>query len=509
MRPVQPDFDDDDELALPPLPPLGDDEETGVVGDDFGDATDFADADEKVGLDDAEAGVDEGFDVVELLDLEDLGDELGLENEAAGDLVGELDAVVDADDDEYGWTRDTEQVAPEEWDDTPLIEELDDLGDDYGGAVGLDDNPLVELAGEDEPVGLPPLDRDAEEGNAEDLDLEEDGQIELPPLSFEQETRLMGSQLPPPISTHAEIVLRGPVYDLARGDRGLWAAGDDLRCITDEGVHTSAALGLEPEDLTSVAASGRTIVVGTQLGGVLRSEDDGESFHPINGWRSGREPSVACRVIFDRAGRLWMWAGGALYRSRDLGNRWTGPVLPSPVLDVVVDDGNVVVLCASQGQLEALRCRDDGLAFEALAPSLSSARGEGDARLAVQGSQILIAREGDVEGPSLWTGQQWVRLGELSGCHLPSWISGEPSGALHLAGRDRGVVVRLGEEPATVVDLHQAFGITPLRLRDVGADQRVHAILVERETVWVACGVGVIVVNGGVSSVSGVSVEGD
>lgn len=492
VPPDLPDLEDDDELALPPLPPLGEDEEMGV-GEDLGDETDFADADEKVGLDDAEAGMDEAFDVVDLLDLEDLGDELGLENEAAGDLVGELGSVVDADDDEYGWTRDTEQVAPEDWDDTPLIEELDDLGDDYGGALGLDDNPLVEFEGEDEPVGLPPLDRDAEEGYADDLDLEEDGRIELPPLSFEQETRLMGSQLPPPITTAADVVLRGPVYAMARGDRGLWAAGDDLRCITDEGVHTPRATGLEPEDLMSVAASGQTIVVGTQLGGVFRSEDGGESFHPINGWRSGREPSVACRVVFDRAGRLWMWAGGALYRSRDLGNRWTGPVLPSPVLDVVLDDGNVVVLCASQGQLEVLRCRDDGLAFEAWAPSIESQSAEGEARVAVDGTRILIAREGDVEGPACWDGA-WSRLAELSGCHLPCWIAGDPSGALHLAGRDRGVVVRAGAEPATVVDLHQAFGITPLRLRDVGADQRVHAILVEPDSIWVACGVGVTVV---------------
>ena len=481
--------DDDDDLGLPPLPPLGEDEEVGV-GEDFGDETDFAEAGEKVGLDDSE-GIEDEFDVVELLHLEDLGDEQGLENEAAGDLVGELGSEVDADDDEYGWTRDTEQIAPEDWDDTPLIEELDDLGDDYGGALGLDDNPLVEFEGEDQPVGLPPLDRDAEEGYADDLDLEEDGQIELPPLSFEQESRLMGSQLPPPISTPTDIVLRGPVYDLARGERGLWAAGDDLRCVTSEGVHSAKGEGLEPEDLISIAVMNRTVVVGTQLGGVFRSEDDGETFHPINGWRSGREPSVGCRVVFDRAGRLWMWAGGALYRSRDFGNRWTGPVLPSPVHDVVLDDGNVVVLCATKGQLEVLRCRDDGLAFEALAPSV--ARGEGDAHVAVEGDRILIAREADIEGPSCWTGS-WSRLGELSGCHLPCWIGGEPSGALHLESQDRGVVVRVGDEPATVVDLHQAFGATPLRLRDVGANQRVHAILVESELIWVACGVGVIVV---------------
>ena len=484
---------DDDELALPPLPPLGEDEETGV-GEDFGEDTDFVDASEKVGLDDSE-GFDEAFDVVELLRLEDLG-ESGLENESAGDLVGELGSVVETSDDEYGWTADTEQVAPGEWDDkddTPLIDELEDLGDDFGGALGLDDNPLIEIEGEDEPVGLPTLDPDQEEGNADDLDLEEDGQIELPPLSFEQEVRLMGSQLPPPITTEAEVVLRGPVFALARGARGMWAAGDDLRCVGDDGsVFAAPAEGLEPEDLISVAVSGRTVVVGTQLGGVLRSEDDGETFHAINGWRSGREPSVGCRVAFDRAGRLWMWAGGALYRSRDLGNRWTGPVLPSPVLDVVVDDGNVVVLCASKDQLEVLRCRDDGLAFEALAPSVE--RGEGDARLAVARDAILIAREGDVDGPSCWRAGAWTRLGDLSGCHLPVWLDGEPSGALHLAGRDRGVVVRLGDEPATVVDLHATFGITPLRLRDVGADQRVHAIMVERASLWVACGVGVALV---------------
>ena len=37
-----PDLDDDDDLGLPPLPPLGEDEEVGV-GEDFGDETDFAD----------------------------------------------------------------------------------------------------------------------------------------------------------------------------------------------------------------------------------------------------------------------------------------------------------------------------------------------------------------------------------------------------------------------------------------------------------------------------------
>ena len=485
--------DDDDDLALPPLPPLGEDEEVGI-GEDLGEETDFADADETVGLDDSE-GIEDDFDPVSLLHLDDLGAETGLDNENAGDMVGELGSEVEGGGDEYGWTQDSEKLAPEDWDDTPLIEELHDLGDDFGGALGLDDNPLVEFEGEDDPVGLPPLNRDEEEGYADDLDLEEDGQIELPPLTFEQEVRLMGSQLPPPITTPADVVMRGPVYALARGSRGVWAAGDDLRCASDEGVWTAAAEGLEPEDLISVAASGRTVVVGTQLGGVFRSEDDGETFHPINGWRSGREPSVGCRVAFDRAGRLWMWAGGALYRSRDLGNRWTGPVLPSPVLDAVIDRGNVVVLCASKDQLEVLRCRDDGLAFEALAPSVE--RGEGDARLAVSGDNILISRESDTEGPSCWTGS-WSRQEGLTGTHLPCWLDGEPGGALHLAGRDRGVVVRVGDHAATVVDLHQTFGVTPLRLRDVGADQRVHAMMAEpsafqnRSVLWVACGVGVV-----------------
>ncbi|MEM9072468.1 MAG: hypothetical protein AAGE52_28435 [Myxococcota bacterium] len=478
------DAGDLDALELPPLPPLGSDEEVGVG--EVGIELDVGD-EESIDLDDTE-GLDD-FDPVDFLDLKE---EEGLLDDETSDLEFDPDLQVDAS--EYGWTQDTE-ADPELWEgDDPLVDELDAWTDD-DGEVGTEGDSLLAFEGDDEVVGLPPLRTgdDDEEETADDLELEDDGAIVLPDLSFEDEIRLMGSELPPPADVTASVVSRGAVYDLAFDDAAVWVAGDDLQCIGPNGViHSPAAKGLEPEDLLSIAvlpgSEGRTLVVGTRLGGVFRSLDRGETFAPINGWRSGGEPSVGCRVAFDRAGRLWMWAGGALHRSRDLGNRWAGPVLPSPVVDAVLDDGRLVALCAAGAHLEVLRCRDDGLAFEAIAPTLP--RGDGAPRLAVHGDRVAVAFEGDVQGPWLFE-ETWRREGSLGGVHLPLLTTAGLFGALHIAGRDRGVVLR-ANPAAVMVDLVTLFGELPVRLREAGADQRIHALLASDRQIWIASGMGLV-----------------
>ncbi|HJL34399.1 MAG TPA: hypothetical protein RMG95_01740, partial [Polyangiaceae bacterium LLY-WYZ-15_(1-7)] len=410
---------DDDALDLPPLPAVGEEEEEGIdvdpgLGLDLGE-------EEEIGLDAAE-GLDD-FDPVDFLD-EGLDEAVDLSDaEEAGDLVGGLgEGVADSEAGEYGWTDGTETFDSAEWDDEDLVDEIRDGTEEDDGAL-FDVDAGLHFDGDDDLAGLPPLDEGLgdEDGEelADDLDLQGDGDIDLAPLSFEEEARLMGSQLPPPLDLPAERLFRGPAYDVTVVGEVLWVASDELvRLPVDAGAgalpETVRAEGLEAEELLTVAAAPDAVIVGTRLGGVFRSMDGGARFEPINGWRSGGEPSVGCHVRFDGAGRLWLWAGGALYRSEDLGSRWTGPVLPSPVLDATLDEeGRLVVLVGSGGQLDFLRARVDGRAFDAVGAPLAREAGRAY-RLAARGEQLAVAGEGEAAGPAHFAAGRWERLDALA-----------------------------------------------------------------------------------------------
>ncbi len=480
---------DDDIIDLPPLPAIGDCEEVGTG--EVGEESELLDLDgcEEVGTDDAE-GLDD-LDVASLLDLEDEDGGSFLDDELSGDAIVRLDEQLQlAPGGEYGWAGDAE-AAPELFEDVEGLVDLPAVAHaDDGEALG-EDGDVLSFAGDDELEGLPPLEESVGDGNeeiAEDLDLADDGDLWL----FGQDSVAAGStELPPPVREVAEVLAQGAVEDLALSGDVLWLVGDDLRRIVGTSIETLPAQGLEPEELVSVTVEphrGGALVVGTRLGGVFRSLDGGETFAAVNGWRSGREPTAASRVAFDGAGRLWLWAGGALHRSDDRGSSWKGPVLARPVIDAAADDeGRLVVLASAGGGLEVLRCRRDGSSFELVAPPCR--RSEASGRLAVGHGRVAVLAKGDVQGPWVFDGAVWRPVPALAGAHLGVFIDGVLHGAVHHRTHDRGALIREG---ATVADLTMLFGETPEQLRVIGADQRIRAIGVGRTRVFVASGRGLV-----------------
>jgi len=489
--------DDDDELSLPELPPMSledDDEETLGVDEELAEELEElvgAKRGEEVGLDDAEGPDD--FDPLDLMG--DLGEEepILVDAEAAGDLVGNLGSEIASGGAEYGWTEDNEPADQDFDDPEEFLQPLPSNTDEDGGEVGID-LLLGEGDGDDDAVpSLPPLSMDEadEEALADDLDLSGDVDISLPELSYEAEARLMGSELPPPdAASKTERVLAEPVAAVAFEEGRWWAAGDGLFTGDAEGARRVAATGLENEELVSLAVRGDVLVVGTRIGGVLRARV-GEAFVPINGWRSGQTPSVATHVAFDARGTLWMWAGGALYRSADLGDRWTGPVLPAPVVAVSIDGQRVVALCSTGGAL-ALRISDDGERWAGRAVTGPSPEGRFD--LAVRGRRVAIAREGDPDGP--WVGEvdgdeEWSAASALAGAERVAWRGGALCAAMHFATQDRGVVIeqrRYAAGARRVLDLVEDGG--------AGADPDGSRRVLDLEAapdgaLYVATGVGV------------------
>lgn len=172
------DTDTDDLLPdLPPLPAVGEQEETGVEGVD--EPVDFG-PEERIDLDAEESpGV---MDAAELIDGADEEVAFTEGSEAPGE---ELDAgpLVDAGEHEYGLTEGNE--APQ---DEALDAGIDDLGEESllaedAGEEGIDDLADELWHGEkdeDATPGLRPLDRAPAEPDSDDIDLGDDARIEVP-----------------------------------------------------------------------------------------------------------------------------------------------------------------------------------------------------------------------------------------------------------------------------------------------------------------------------------------
>ncbi|MBX3249630.1 MAG: hypothetical protein KF901_20810 [Myxococcales bacterium] len=169
--------DEDDELDLPPLPPVGAGEDEAGPEDELDDEVDAGE--ESVGLDDAVGGLegmeDEPLEVVEDSSPEDrAADEL-----PALDLGDALDP--DDDDDEYGWTGDDAVGRVDEFIEDVAEPELP--AEEDRGEEGVEDAPALSFEGEDAVAGLPPLDRDASDELADDLELDDDAEIDLERMS--------------------------------------------------------------------------------------------------------------------------------------------------------------------------------------------------------------------------------------------------------------------------------------------------------------------------------------
>jgi len=524
VRPVKPDPRDDDDLdlleELPELPALGNDEVVGVEGG-VEDELDDDDEEAPSELDDEEGPADDFDDPIEVAE----GSMLDESRDASLDLG---DDDVDAEGEEYGWTGGDEAPGASALDFVEDVEEQETTSEDDGGAEGVEESPTLAFEGDDAPAGLPPMRRDEEAGDdlADDLDLEDDAAIELD-LPPEDEARLMGASLPPPRSTEAHVRYHGAVVDVSLAGDSLFLLGDELVCVTEAGAEACPALGLGAEELLSVSVRGELVVVGTRLGGLFRSMDAGRTFQAANAWRSGNEPSVGCRVAGDATGRLWLWAGGALYRSDDFGARFVGPVLPAPVIDANLDDsGSFVVACGSLGGgIDVLRASEDGRGFRAIVPAATGlARAAGAIAVAVAGDRVALTQEGDANGPLVHRGGAWSRVPELAGCHALAWVGEVLYGATNVASGDRGLVLACafrtsaGNDEGGERDVSVVFDLDALpRVRSgsssmqrraesasffsgapewlgegVPEEHRIFAIRPRGDTLLVACGAGLV-----------------
>lgn len=506
MKP-EPREDDDLDLLdeLPELPSLEEGEAVGLADADAdGDDLDLGEeTSDTAGLDEG-AGPLEDFD--EAFELE--ADGSLLDDVVAPALELGEDEVDEGD--EYGWTGGDEAPGASAADFVEDVEEPAEATEDDGGEEGVEETSSLAFQAEDELAGLPPLRRDEGDDDADDLDIEDDGANELD-LPFEDEARLMGARLPPARPARSRVRYHGAVLDLGADGDTLYLVGDELVRLGPEGALACDASGLQAEELLGVSVRGDVVVVGTRLGGAFRSVDGGRSFAPANGWRSGNEPSVGCRVAGDAAGRLWLWAGGALYRSDDFGARWAGPVLPAPLATANLDERGALVVATGSltGGVDVLRATDDGRGFRALVPAVSKlSREGGPLALAVAGDRVAIAPEGDPQGPFVSLGTGWFRVPELAGCHAVAWVGEALYAATHVAAGDRGLVLRCAfdgdaREVTVVLDLdalpRETSGSSRMRARGedwlgegVPEEHRIHALRPHRAVLLVACGAGLV-----------------
>ncbi|MEM1413763.1 MAG: hypothetical protein AAGH15_02620 [Myxococcota bacterium] len=472
---------DDDELdlpELPPLPPLGAEEE--ALGDEVGDD----------GLDVAEEGVSnlddsegvEGFDPGAFLDGSVLAEGESLLDDAPAELGDVASEAIDAPDD--GWTGD---------DATGL--EDDDLGayvdEPSGRHASLDDGEEGPLGDDLELPPLPPLDADEGDDVDGDLDLGLDAEIGLGSLSVEAELRLEGRSVPPPAGARMLHWLAEPVVAAALADDVLWAVGAEVFRGDEDGSEARPARGLEAEDLVSIAPlDAERALVGTRLGGVYRTLDGGRTFEPANGWRSGGEPTVACHLLAC-GGRVWLWAGGALYRSEDVGGRWTGPLLPYPVLDVTEDVARperVVALGRAGDGLRVASTSDGGVRWESRElPAAPTGFERGALSVAAHGDALGVLGEAPENGP--WLPFGGAAKGGEGAIAFVFDARGRPCFALHGMGADRALVLR-GLPPTETVFDRRGSGSA----RDPEGDHRVRLLRQARDVILVGLGAGLFVI---------------
>jgi len=164
--------DDDDLLDLPGADGL-EDEELGVADADELLFNDLADEPEDVGLDTEALG---GGDLAAGLDQDDEEEEGGLLDDAPLDV----DAEIDAGEEEQGWTDDSEGGS-EGWDDELLQDPSGEgIGDD-AGEEGVDD-PLLD--GLPEEGGVPAVTADEEDADTDDAWAEEISLACAPPRLY-------------------------------------------------------------------------------------------------------------------------------------------------------------------------------------------------------------------------------------------------------------------------------------------------------------------------------------
>ncbi|MFT5357220.1 MAG: hypothetical protein ACI9KE_004454 [Polyangiales bacterium] len=463
--------EDDDDIGLPALPPLGQDEE---LATEFGLETDFGD-EESASLDDSTAA--DMFDASSFLSFDE-GPSV-INDGLIGGLEDASDAFPEAgQESEYGYTDGNEPLKDLELG-GELVSTAELPGTDDGGAEGLDDLFPLAFDGDDSLTGLAPLLLDPDDDGKEEL-MEE---LELSiPLEFQFEEPQAPSSLPPkgrarvrwPLAEACNAIAIGPDNGIVVGGLQLFARRGEDNWERLRGA------GLEDAEIISLAFHRGTLVAGTRLKGVFVSVDGGASFEPRNGWCRGQQPSVPCRVLVDGSQRLWMTSGGALYRTEDA-SRWLGPLLPIPVTSIAVDgDGAAAMALGDDGA--TLFVSADGVRWARRSLDLHATEGT----LTMHEGKALVAIPLDQGGPFSELEPGGSRKG-LAGCSRVLTHNDTLFGLRHVAADDRVLVVRYrGGEMHTLLDEASGQAAGP------DGNHRIHDALVAPDgSLWLALGGGV------------------
>lgn len=494
----------DDDL-LPGLPPLDDDEERGVEGEDL-DALGVGDDEEDVGLDD-DAGV--ALDSDELLDVGERESEgwTGAEDDAAALIPAEVDEEFDGE--EQGWIADSETAGLE------LLEGDDQGGDDESsGLIAADSGEEgVEETGLEDVGELPPLQGGAEVDAEEEWDL--DLGLGLGRAGGDEDAGDGGElAVEPEAVVWIEPATESIAAVLRAGD-ALFAAGDSLFRVERERLVDLAPRGLVGRMLTSLAIDprdARNVVVGTRIGGAFRSLDGGESFEAITQWLPPADRMRPCWVHAERhaaGARIWLRTeGGRLYVSDDLGARFREAEGIRDVVAAAADPGGGLVALARAADVFVLRRSTDGESWDDLGEPIAIGRGraEDTFTLGLSGSAIAVGRDGDggVVHVSTDRGARWIALEALA---RPTAIAIADVGATpdRAHGAELYVAAWNARSASAIVVRRDATG-TEARLfdsrrmvgrRDAGASEgeaRVSSLWLDptatARVLWVATGIG-------------------
>ena len=468
MFPSKP--EDDDEIGLPALPPVGHDEE---LATELALETDFGE--EAVeNLDDSTAA--DLFDAGSLLSFEDGPSILG--DAAVGGLEDASSTLPDAShESEYGYTGGDEPVKDLELG-ADLVNTVPLSGVEDGGAEGLDELFPLSFDGDDSLTGLAPFLLDPKEDGEEEL-MDE---LELSlPLSFQFEDAKEMDSLPPKGNAHVRWPLAEACNAIAIGPDGIVVGGLQLFARrAEDRWERLRGVGLENAEVISLAFHHGMLVAGTRLNGVFVSVDGGASFEARNGWSGGQQPAVPCRVMVDASQRLWMTSGGALYRSEDA-TRWLGPLLPIPVTSIAVDGEGAAALALGEDGA-TLFVSADGVRWARR--SLELRGGEGT--LTMHEGKALVALPHDHAGPFSEIEARGASPA-LAGCSRLLVHADSLFGLRHVEADDRVLVIRSrGGEVHTLLDEASGQAAGP------DGNHHIHDALVAPDgSLWLALGGGV------------------
>ncbi|EYF05714.1 hypothetical protein [Chondromyces apiculatus] len=478
-RPGREDRAGDEEEAPLELPPLDMDEEPEAREDDLADLLDTP-GDEGDPFDDTEA---RDLDVVEL-DVDPAeGTEGGSEDEKEID-VGPLDEGMSLDEEDGGWAGD-EQEGGQHGDDIDDV----DAGEDDGGAEGTGEAP-EDAVDEGE---LPALDAD-DEGNYEGKDL----LGELPDLPDDPPP----AWDPSPWATVAGAGAEVPCCALAVTGAQVVAGGSVL-LVVPAGEQVARRPGLDAMASAVAVADGAdgAIVVATQRGRLLRSEDQGVSASPLGGWRTTGGTSA---MLATTPGRLWIASEGTLW-SLSEGAGAVAPAIAASreggITGIAASGGALLALWQGKGTAQLMRVRGDDelpvdIALSGAALHVASVRGaliaagaQGRA-LALGGAEVLcVSRDG---------GTSFQVVGGL-GRVVALAFAGEEASAPLLA-----LCAREGEAHAELVKVPESGAPTRIAAlgearqseedEDLGFGAAALAWDAGREVAWIACQLGLLAV---------------